>query len=1168
MKKIILIIASAAALIVSGCQKTELSGENGYSIISAAAPQDATPDVKTALGEKTDNTYPIIWAAGDCISVNGSKSDPLSDDDIKAHGKSADFKINGVIDAPFKAVYPLSAVSSYSSGRYKVKFPATQQYVAGSFDPAAAIMLGYSESVGSISFVNALAYLKVTVKGTDESIKSIRLQGNDGEAVSGEFTTTIGGDGCSINSEKTGAGVTIDCGEAGVDLGTGIIIAIPAKTYAEGLNILVKTVSGKYQKVTSTKSFTALSGKIYTTSFDFSENPDYEVGIYTEDDLIAFLTAADGDVVCENSTGPVAKKDAQFGDYSQWVASDGAVHIKADITLTKRVDWSATIDARSNVISNFDGIIDGENHTITITGEYRTPLITNLYGTVKNLTLAGEMHADHAPKLIAALANCVQAEGVVENVTNRVNITYDTVIDDSKKGWAQIRAGGLVNLVWGTVKNSVNEGTLAFGGNLYTEIVDAGIGGICGVIYGGGSVSLCENKGQIVTTIVSSLDEKTYIAGVGGVCYYVSPDGEITNCTNSANLNVGTAKEFGGVISSARSSGISNCHNTGNITCDDDNKTTTIGGVINFVGAGYKMTGCTNSGTITCGGSPEVGGIIKYAYSTVKNCTNSGNIVTNGNTGTKVGGIARTVQSAGVLDGCKNTADIAFNATYAAGIAVTNAGTIKNCINEGNLSLTGSKQRLGGIVYDNQNTMTDCKNAGAISTASKYNNIAGITVLNSKTTSSMTNCDNSGKIDVTGLYSRCGGVCFNMTGGTIDGCDNSANVDINVTPDADGIVEFLGGIVAITSQHNLAISGVDNIFGKSDYNIPTTSYDDNTYASKLTIKDCKNTGLVTLTVTTSASGNTVRNVAIGGIVGWNWAKSTADNYLEINNCECGIPGTSEYYVQYNHTGSVYPTYCCPALGGILGQSGPYNYYSPNSIAPFTAGFANQSARAGEYIVIDGCKAYGNIAALLPCGTSATTPSIRAIRSLGGIAGLIYGNNTDDALHAKIRNCSSEAYILAGHTSDDNKRYSSQNAIGGIAGAAAYVDVEGCTVSGKVGSLSRYAMALGGVLGSATEKYSVTGCTIHAIHLGYRTTQTNPYWGLVAGGTNYQSRTQGYNSISGSIISNNKIKITTVKIKDNPVAVDGTNFENYIISATDAANNASNKWLTISGNTWE
>lgn len=1166
MKKIILIIALTASVIMSGCKKTELSGGKLTSTISAIAPQDATPDVKTALGEKSDNTYPIIWTVGDCISVNGSDSDPLSAADIKAEGKSADFKINGVIDAPFKAVYPLSAVSSYSAGTYKVKFPATQQYVAGSFDPAAAIMLGYSESLGSISFVNALAYLKVTVTGTDELIKSIRLQGNDGEAVSGEFTTTIGGDGCSINSEKTGAGVTIDCA-AGVNLGTGIIIAIPAKTYAEGLNILVKTVSGKYQKVTSTKIFEALSGKIYTTSFAFSENPDYEVGIYTEDDLIAFLTAADGDVVCENSTGAVAKTDAQFGDYSQWVASDGAVHIKADITLTKRVDWSAEVAKRSNAISNFDGIIDGENHTITITGEYRTPLITNLYGTVKNLTLAGGMHADHAPKLIAALANCVQAEGVVDNVTNKVDITYDSEIDDSKKGWTQIRAGGLVNLVWGTVKNSVNEGTLAFGGNLNTKGVDAGIGGICSVIYGGGSVSDCENKGQIVTTIVSSQDGKTYIAGVGGVCYYVSPDGEITNCTNSANLNVGTAKEFGGVISSARSSGISNCHNTGNITCDDENKTTTIGGVINFVGAGYEMTGCTNSGTITCGGSPEVGGIIKYAYSTVKNCTNSGNIVTNGNTDTKVGGIARTVQSAGVLDGCENTADIAFNATYASGIAVTNYGTIKNCTNSGNLSLTGTKQRLGGIVYDNQKTMTDCVNTGTISTASTYNNIAGITVLNSKTTSSMTNCDNSGKIEVTGLYSRCGGVCFNMTGGTIDGCDNSANVDIKVTPNAAGIVEFMGGIVAITSQHNLAEPGIANIFNATSINIPTSTYTDNTYSSKLTIKNCKNTGLITLTVTTTSAGNTVRNVAIGGIVGWNWATSTADNYLEINNCECGISGKSDYYVQYKHAGTTYPTFCCPSLGGILGQSGPYNYVAPNSCAPYTAGFAKDSARAGEYIVIDGCKAYGNIAALEPCGTTTVSPSIRAIRSLGGIAGLIYGNNTNDALHAKIRNCSSEAYILAGNTKDDSARYSSQNAIGGIAGAAAYVDVEGCTVTGSVGSLSRYGMALGGVFGSATEKYSVTGCTIHINNLGYLT-KKGPYWGLVAGGTNYQSRTQGYTSINGSTISNNKIKINQVKINNAVVAVDETNFENYIISALDATDNATNEWLTISGNTWE
>ena len=42
----------------------------------------------------------------------------------------------------------------------------------------------------------------------------------------------------------------------------------------------------------------------------------------------------------------------------------------------------------------------------------------------------------------------------------------------------------------------------------------------------------------------------------------------------------------------------------------------------------------------------------------------------------------------------------------------------------------------------------------------------------------------------------------------------------------------------------------------------------------------------------------------------------------------------------------------------------------------------------------------------------------------------------------------------------------------------------------------------------------------------------------------------------------------VKVNGSSLTINSDNFTDYLISAEDAADNATNKWLTISGNTWE
>ena len=220
---------------------------------------------RTALGGLT-----CTWSDGDAIAVNGKAS---TDIEILESGKKARFTLP-LIDAPYHAIYPVSAYNAGSyapeSGRYgTVTVPETQSYVAGSFDPAAAIMVAASETGSSIDFVHAMSYLRLTVNaGSDNhSIAEISVWANSEEDLSGEFSF----DPSSlrlVGNGKSGKRIIVSCG-AGAALGDPIVIALPAKTYQTGISMRIKDIKNHYQVIKSAKQFTAEAGKIYDTSIDF-----------------------------------------------------------------------------------------------------------------------------------------------------------------------------------------------------------------------------------------------------------------------------------------------------------------------------------------------------------------------------------------------------------------------------------------------------------------------------------------------------------------------------------------------------------------------------------------------------------------------------------------------------------------------------------------------------------------------------------------------------------------------------------------------------------------------------------------------------------------------------------------------------------------------------------
>lgn len=653
--------ASAVALAVAGCAK-EIEGEiqapeqqeDEAGTMAIGAELSDSPDVddvtKTLISDNVNKTYSVFWADGDQILVNGETSKTISiDPDNK---KSASFTL-GVVKAPYCAVYPagLYVKDSYKTVKedstvIEITIPSTQTYVENGFDPNAAIMTARGEAGGGLAFKHAMAYLKVAVTGT--TVKSIRVNGNDNEALSGAYTISYSKSGIAFGPKKNEEGkaigntsATISCGESGVASGTPVFIAIPAREYKSGLTLTIVDAENHYQVVHSMKTFTAVSGKVYPTAVDFKSAGTYlEGGIYTVEDWNGFVAAVNN------------------GDWSAWkttVDGNEGVHLMADIhsstnlprTNDKKVDGSKC---------EWNGVFYGHNHIITHAGTEPLFLHVGETGKIMDLKVAGNRIANTNNGWPGVLA--LNNNGEIRNCESSVDITLEgnstnaSTICRSNNGkiinckntgnitiknpTAEVKVGGITLYSSGEITGCTNTGTISITG----VNVNCLVSGV--VLMASGKVSDLENKGDMTVEANLSATREIYMGGVIGKCetpeINIIPAGNVKGvifrCKNSGNLKIQKSGAFhmkGGCLG-----GVAASVNTGSSTKD-----CTI------------FDSCTNSGsisfyekeTILKSGIPygayAVGGILgrcsvlkdvyydfsSKSYTVIRvNCVNTGNI--------------------------------------------------------------------------------------------------------------------------------------------------------------------------------------------------------------------------------------------------------------------------------------------------------------------------------------------------------------------------------------------------------------------------------------------------------------------------------------------------------------------------------------------------------------
>lgn len=704
--------AAAVVLAVAGCAK-EIEGkmqvpeqqedEAGTMVIGAELSDspDADDVTKTLISDNGDKTYSVFWADGDQILVNGETSTNIDID--QNDKKSASFTLP-VVDAPYCAVYPASlyVADSYKTVKedstvIEITIPSTQTYVENGFDPNVAIMTARGEAGGGLAFKHAMAYLKVAVTGT--TVKSIRVNGNDNEALSGAYTISYSKSGIAFGPKKNekdkaigNTSATISCGESGVASGTPVFIAIPAREYKNGLTLTIVDAENHYQVVRSMMAFTAGPGKVYPTEIAFNAAGTYlEGGIYTVEDWNGFVAAVNK------------------GDWSAWrknVNGEDGVHLMADIYSSTNLPRTNDKIEGSKSKCEWNGVFYGHNHIITHAGTEPLFLHVGETGKIMDLKVAGKRIANTNNGWPGVLV--LNNNGEINNCESSVDITLEgnstnasticrsnngTIINCKNTGnitivnpTAEVKVGGITLYSSGTITGCTNTGAI----NVTGVDVNCLVSGV--VLMASGKVSDLANEGDITVEANLSATREIYMGGVIGKCEThkinemdIITDGNVTGeifrCKNSGKLKIQKSGAFhmkGGCLG-----GVAASVNTGSSTKDCTIfDSCTNSGSISF----YEKETKLNSGIPS--GAYAVGGILgrcsvlstkvnekdvfydfgSKSYTVIRvNCVNTGNIdvctangqpMKDGISGarqTYVGGIAGFV-GGGVVRGNKGSA--------------------------------------------------------------------------------------------------------------------------------------------------------------------------------------------------------------------------------------------------------------------------------------------------------------------------------------------------------------------------------------------------------------------------------------------------------------------------------------------------------------------------------
>ena len=1084
MKKIYTYISLVAlAAISAGCAKELVNPEdlltdsnktelvNGELTVQLAVP--ASANTKTVLGLKNGDTYPVYWSPEDVITLNGTAATEFTpSDDSKT--ATAKFKLAN-LSAPYNFLY--GGVSGTSN---QVSFPSTQNYVEGSFDPAAMPMYAsVNDLKGNVTFSHVASLLKFSFTGTNQ-ISSVTLTAADkSKSLSGNFTlnTTDG----TLTPVSGNASLVYNLGGNKQLSNTPFVfyVAVPAGTYTEGITLEILDNDSGYMRVkvmNTEESNTIAAGKVR----------EFENVVYTPTKELNLIQIYN---------------DATLQTFASRVAA-------GETTLNARVTADFTATTAWTPVEDYKGIFEGNSKTISGLDQ---PLFNVLGGVVKNLTLNSTITAtDTDDRNWGMFAKQLYPSVEVDDVAGLQNCTAKGSLNftPSSALSADCQIGGLLgNNKGGAVSNCTNEATVTVGDNGETNASQTSVGGVVGRTQKGGDLSAqgdisdCTNKGTVVCG--AKLSENVYIGGVLG--YQVESNEYISGCVNNGLVTLGStfstskALHLGGVIGLGKGK-IENCTNgtNGVVTSEDgctggsyicqggvvgrlNNTSRTysgltnagniiayaagagtgsyIGGTVGRCDEGASLSDCTNTGgkleylgaTETC--PLHIGGIVGQSKGTVTSCTNATSILFDAdyklNSSGKylsIGGVVGRQNANVEISNNVNTAAVTYNG-YAAGYVALGGivgycdGPISGGENSGTVSFTGQANSqnvpIGGIVARTPGSksgdrITGVKNSGNIiintTTQTKKELFVGGIVGHHQ--SANVSATNTGKVEVTSLTCSLlslGGIVGKADGSGLVSGNNEREIVTGESCTINGDI-YMGGVVGqarmpvASSVNSGAIISGGSTTAKQSYlqvgGVVGWSH------SAGPISDCQNAGDVTNT------GNSNGYIYVGGV--------TSESAAEISNSYNTATITNSGECAGSYTENDVKKCCDNSVGGVAGVNNKTTFTSC-----YNTGEVVNTGYSGGGIFVGGVAGKSKAGTFVTCyNTGAVTNEGQAYDSLvacdvaiGGVAGYLTEG-------ANILTGTESAYNYNNGPIKD----SSVSTYVGIAGCVGFVNGEGSELS--------------------------------------------------------------------------------------------------------------------------
>ena len=452
---------------------------------------------------------------------------------------------------------------------------------------------------------------------------------------------------------------------------------------------------------------------------------------------------------------------------------------------------------------------------------------------------------------------------------------------------------------------------------------------------------------QLEGTVKNLTVEDSYICASGsgfikvGTIAGAGFDSSIEGCCANTSISLYNEVNAGGIVGGGGK--VTNCSFSGTVTQLDD-AYSHIGGI---AGTETTIESCTSSGTLN--GKGYTGGIIGYG-DMVKNSTNTGAV-----SGDTAGGISGRVYAAGTnleientklaLEGCINEGTVT-GVTLAGGIVGWMGNdesdismSVVACENKGELLCdAGVAGIIGKLSVERTGVMTvkDCINHKDISGKGTASGIIGEltgSVLHQEGAVNISGCKNLGAVSSEDQYGA-GIVAYLMVIG--DEVDLQLNFENCVNEGAIQSTSYAGGII-----------GFSNVGFNAEANNESMNHSD---ATKVVLKNCSNSGGITVTTSNSMAGGIV------GVWGLGYIPAEITSCVNTGAVQIDFTLTDE---QIKESQGAAWTEFYQIGGGIVGRIG-------DALKLTTAEGVETSAdnvnAANGNIVISGCSSTGIISA--------------------------------------------------------------------------------------------------------------------------------------------------------------------------------------------------------------